>query len=77
MSYLVTIDDGIHTHSEEFDTLEEARIDFKATVEYYSTPGAPPQEFVCLESDDYETIYDEHCFEYDCTDPSTYPEGHS
>ena len=63
MSYLVTIDDGEHSHSTEWDTLEEARVEFKETVEYYSTPDAPPQEFVVLESDDFETIYDEHAFD--------------
>ena len=62
MSFLVTIDDGVHTHSEEFETLEEARADFKETVEYYSKEDAPPQEYVVLESDDFETIYDEHAF---------------
>ena len=67
MSFLVTIDDGIHSHSVEHDTLEAAQIDFKETVEYYSQEGAPPQEYVILESDDFETIYDEWCFDYDCT----------
>ena len=77
MSFLVTIDDGVHSHSEEFETLEEAQADYKETLEYYSTPGAPPQESVVLESDDFETIYEEHCFDFDCTKPETYPPGYS
>ena len=78
MSYLVIIDDGEHSHSEEWDTLEEAQADFKETVEYYSKyktdESVPPQEYVTLESDDLETLYEEHVFDYDITDESTHPQ---
>ena len=78
MSFLVITDDGEHSHMEEFDTLEEATADFHETVNYYSQyltdESIPPQEYVTLESDDLETIYVEHVFDYDFTDETTWPE---
>ena len=61
MIYLVSIDDGGHNYSTEFDTLEEARADYKETIEFYSQPDASPIESVVLEDEDYEII-EEHSF---------------
>ena len=63
ITYLVTTEDGAHSRSEEFDTFEAAREEYKDTIKYYSEPDAPKLEFVVLETaDDYEIIY-EHFFE--------------
>ena len=65
VTYLVTIDDGTHTHCDEFDTLEEAREDYEHTIKYYSQRDAPNLECVVLETaEDYEVI-EEHHFEYE------------
>ena len=53
MIYLVSIDDGGHNYSTEFDTLEEARADYQETIEFYSQPDAPYLESVVLEDEDY------------------------
>ena len=63
ITYLVTIEDGAHSHSEEFDTLEEAREDYRDTIKYYSRRDAPKLEFVVLETSDNYVVLEEHHFE--------------